>query len=339
VRTRTNADTGGSTTTTWDQGTTTLGWGPNGHPLVVANGANATAPYLTLHWDGDIILFITDASGNVIDFKVGLEGEIAPRDPTQSALVAYERDIAGVIIGSSVNGATSLAPLDAWDGTGPNFGGLNYAPYTRPDGFEIGGIQINGVRAFDPALGAWTTPDAYEGNIHDPASQQKYMWNRGNPVEYSDPSGYVSYVGVNSGQESVGSGMGHEMVIVVDAKDPRKGTLYSWRPSGTVKSGKNLVHTPGHTDIHTGLIKDLMSKSYDWHSVNTSVAQDAKIAAIFKTANDKENFNLASNSCADMILRAYSEADHPISEWLTRVPAATEFQLNHFGYPGGAAVP
>ena len=102
-----------------------------------------------------------------------------------------------------MNGTTSLAPLDAWDGTGPNFGPSYYAQYVRPDGFEIGrsdgvgimGIQINGVRAFDPALDSWTTPDAFEGDIHDPASQQKYMWNRGNPVDYSDPSGYESQRG------------------------------------------------------------------------------------------------------------------------------------------------
>src|ERR1700682_1903923 len=84
--------------TTWDQGTWTLGWGPNGHPTVLQMGQNATVPYLTLHWDGDIILFITDASGNVLEFKAGLDGEITPRASSQPALMAYERDAAGVII-------------------------------------------------------------------------------------------------------------------------------------------------------------------------------------------------------------------------------------------------
>jgi RHS repeat-associated protein len=92
-------------------------------------------------------------------------------------------------------------PRCMWDGAGPNFSRLNYAQYVRPDGFQIGGsdggripgIQINGVRAFDPALGSWTSPDAFEGDIHDPASQQKYMWNRGNPVDYSDPSGFEPF--------------------------------------------------------------------------------------------------------------------------------------------------
>ena len=218
VRTRTLPDQpSSSTTTTTDTGSTTLGWGPNGHPLVVNAANQPGVSQMTLHWDGDIILFITDASGNVVDFKAGLDGEIAPRDPNQSALVTYERDIAGLIIGSSVNGTTSLAPLDAWDGTGPNFGRLNYAQYVRPDGFKIGGsdgglgipgIQINGVRAFDPALGSWTTPDAFEGDIHDPASQQKYMWNRGNPVDYSDPTGYCvpACVAIPAGAEVVVGG-------------------------------------------------------------------------------------------------------------------------------------
>jgi hypothetical protein len=47
------------------------------------------------------------------------------------------------------------------------------------------------VRAFDPNMNQWTTPDAYSGDVHDPMSQHPYMWNSNNPVQYSDPSGYV----------------------------------------------------------------------------------------------------------------------------------------------------
>jgi hypothetical protein len=74
---------------------------------------------------------------------------------------------------------------------------LPYVFYYRSDGFQIATgvmgvppIQINGVRAFNATLGTWTTPDAYEGDIRDPASQQRYMWNRDNAYDYSDPSGY-----------------------------------------------------------------------------------------------------------------------------------------------------
>ena len=196
-------DQGTATTRTSTTPATTLGWGPNGHPVLVHNaGYSATAQQdQTLHWDGDMVLFVTDANGSVVDFKVGLDGEITPRDASWTGLTMYDRDTAGVVIaGRNATGQSNLVPLDPWNGNDIGFGPgvaaglrnstLQYAFYARPDGFKINDIQINGVRAFDPALGSWTTPDAFEGDVHDPASQQKYMWNRGNAVDYSDPSGY-----------------------------------------------------------------------------------------------------------------------------------------------------
>lgn len=49
---------------------------------------------------------------------------------------------------------------------------------------------IQGVRSYDPAMGAWTTPDAYAGDASDPMSRKSYMWNRNNAFAYSDPTGY-----------------------------------------------------------------------------------------------------------------------------------------------------
>jgi hypothetical protein len=60
----------------------------------------------------------------------------------------------------------------------------------REDGYYDGTVSIQGVRAFDPSMNQWTTPDAYSGDVHDPMSQHPYMWNDNNPVQYSDPSGY-----------------------------------------------------------------------------------------------------------------------------------------------------
>ncbi len=62
----------------------------------------------------------------------------------------------------------------------------------RSDGYYDGNIAIQGVRAFDPNMNQWTTPDAYAGDVHDPMSQHPYMWNNNNPVQYADPSGYCS---------------------------------------------------------------------------------------------------------------------------------------------------
>jgi RHS repeat-associated protein len=60
----------------------------------------------------------------------------------------------------------------------------------RDDGYYDGTVAIQGVRAYDPNMNQWTTPDAYSGDVHDPMSQHPYMWNDNNPVEYEDPTGY-----------------------------------------------------------------------------------------------------------------------------------------------------
>ncbi|MDP9024115.1 MAG: hypothetical protein M3N13_01905 [Candidatus Eremiobacteraeota bacterium] len=179
----------------------TIGWGPNGHPIRLPAYSNplGSAGYMTLHWDGDTILFVTDDFGNVIDFKAGIDGDVTPRDPVFAGLTVYDRDAAGVIVqASNPQRNSGFTPLDPSPATGNYFGGATVqAQYVRSDGFMIAnGIQINGVRAFDANVAAWTTPDAYEGNAHDPASQQKYMWNRGNAVDYRDPSGFkIEFVG------------------------------------------------------------------------------------------------------------------------------------------------
>ena len=179
---------------------TTVGWGPNGHPNLISLTVAGSTTHESLHWDGDMILFVTNDAGAVTDFKVGLDGDITPHDVAFSGLSVYDRDPAGVIVETSnASGSTGFNPLDPSTVSGAGAGGTpGYQAavvpeqYVRNDGFMVAGVQINGVRAYDPMIGAWTTPDAYEGDIHDPASQQHYMWNRGNAFDYRDPSGYDS---------------------------------------------------------------------------------------------------------------------------------------------------
>jgi YD repeat-containing protein len=198
----TDALTNQVSTTTEDQGTTTIGWGPNGHPALVDGhwSGHAGLPAMTLHWDGDLLLFVTDTVGNVIDFKVGLDGDVDPTNAAHPGPIAIERDAAGVALEygdtTSFSGllfaetSTTTAPTAG----NPNFTGAAspYFQYNRPDGLSGTAlpVAVNGVRAFDSTLGTWTTPDAFEGDPRAPASQQRYMWNRSNPFEYSDPSGY-----------------------------------------------------------------------------------------------------------------------------------------------------
>ena len=200
------------TTTTTDNGVMTIGWGPNGHPVQVVRygyglGAYTAPNYasMTLHWDGDALLFVTDANGSVIDFKVGTDAETSPSN--SHGMTVYDRDTAdSLLMTSNSTGHSGITPLDPNDVNGPSLSassgylddgvGVGIFDTKRGDGYGIGSLRINGVRAFSTGLGSWTTPDAYEGEVHDPASQQRYMWNRGNAYDYSDPSGYSACAGV-----------------------------------------------------------------------------------------------------------------------------------------------
>ncbi len=103
------------------------------------------------------------------------------------------------------------------DGTAPSYGGPsdtaaadnnmtwgNTIPLdaSRDDGYSDGTLSFQGVRAYDPNMNQWTTPDAYSGRVNDPMSQHPYMWNDNNPVQYSDPSGYiVTFAGSEADQK------------------------------------------------------------------------------------------------------------------------------------------
>lgn len=70
--------------------------------------------------------------------------------------------------------------------------GYAYDGKLTADGWTLDNNTWQGVRTFDASVGQWNTPDAYAGDVHDPMSQQPYMWNRNNPFAYADPTGYDS---------------------------------------------------------------------------------------------------------------------------------------------------
>ncbi len=181
------------------------GWGPNGHP-VVYDGK-------TLHWDGNTLLYITDASGNLLDVKIETLADVYSL-PDRSGLEVSDRDFSGLETGThSSAGFTDWVPArhyfqpgDAFNdavSVNPVFSGGVPGVLTsdttatlharRTDGYSDDAVTIQGVRAYDPGMQQWTTPDAYQGVLHDPMSQKPYMWNRNNPILYSDPSGYCPW--------------------------------------------------------------------------------------------------------------------------------------------------
>jgi len=218
---------GGSTSSS---SAASYGWGVDEHPLLVgvaqsANVAGADAPpvptvssYDTLHWDGGQPLFETNSAGQVDEIFVGKSGAILPLDTTYRGLTWLDRKPDGTVgycrnatgsCGQPLSYSPHLADFSTFSCSSAGASGVSMPSFTattgvtsvgqgavmtmpRTDGISDGVDVIQGVRDYDGSIGAWTTPDAYAGDIHDPSSQKSYMWNGNNPVSYSDPSGYMA---------------------------------------------------------------------------------------------------------------------------------------------------
>jgi len=85
--------------------------------------------------------------------------------------------------------------LYAYDsyGTTTEGGGSYEGQLASYKGYDSGPFGYKtGVRHYDPETGRFLSPDPFKGYITDPASQHPYMYCRGNPINYADPSGYDS---------------------------------------------------------------------------------------------------------------------------------------------------
>jgi YD repeat-containing protein len=186
-------------------------WSSTGH-LYNAGG-------MSIHYDAETPLFGTDAQGHVwvkIEALADIDssGQLTVWDRDYAELlqtghnnVAYfninignvvlQAGKASTIFKGSANAVACPAAGGACVG-----GAAQFLPYNRLEGFDYAGLTFQGVRAVETASGQWTTPDAYAGDIHDPASQKRFMWDRNNPYQYSDPSGYYAGIPDAAGQNT-----------------------------------------------------------------------------------------------------------------------------------------
>ncbi|HXM18329.1 MAG TPA: DUF6531 domain-containing protein [Candidatus Tumulicola sp.] len=186
----------------------------------------------TLHWDGGTPLFTTRTSFGITivdDIKIGHAADYLPADSGHAGLTVWDRDAKGQIASSRNSTGTGswyfpdpnhgfanapvllatptsgfAAPFFPWNSTacppnGKSICDTNlqtanqiYEPST--DSISDGAVMIQGVRSYDPSVGAWTAPDALAGVTDDPMSQKPYSYDRNNPVGYSDPTGFMPTV-------------------------------------------------------------------------------------------------------------------------------------------------
>jgi YD repeat-containing protein len=160
-----------------------------------------------LHYDGDTILFVTTAAGALSQVKIEALADIdsaghltvLDRDHGGQRVTEHDNIAYGAIgLGSNTYRTTSQASIPmvfpgsnggrgCSGGACPRTGDLEY---NRTEGFDLGALTMQGARAVDNTSGQWTTPDADAGDEHDPMSQKAFMWDRNNPYQYEDPSGF-----------------------------------------------------------------------------------------------------------------------------------------------------
>jgi hypothetical protein len=101
------------------------------------------------------------------------------------------------------------------------------------------------VRNYDPQTGRFLQPDAFKGYLSEPASQNPYMYCRGNPVKYSDPSGYFEY-DIQSGSNLVEN----EVRFQKDNPETYKALKnLEWEAKSNSKTWQNFASSTEVTDF------------------------------------------------------------------------------------------
>ncbi|MEO7201919.1 MAG: hypothetical protein ABIZ82_04920, partial [Candidatus Tumulicola sp.] len=193
----------------------TFAWGNSGHPYVVTTPEYPSGQYSTsYHWDGDQLLYSVSGQPGTpsVVLYLGMLGEV-PLSGSGSAtqdVFTNDRDYAGqqyqyhnstVYSQFSPPGARmefTTAKFGTIQLFPPSWGGNDAVRYAntiqtvsaRKDGYQMDGVTIQGVRAYDPTGSQWSSPDVSAGNVGDPVSQKPFIWNGNDSLSYEDPTGY-----------------------------------------------------------------------------------------------------------------------------------------------------
>jgi hypothetical protein len=180
----------------------------SGRPMRIAqqHPDQGTTQSVVWLWDGgDRFLECRLSGGQCSSVMFSVEG-LADYDQSGNHVTVYDRNLYGLVAISHTATAFS-AWTDAYSGPAlmprarqgtcsdggddPTSCGRLRTGKLTADGWTIDNDTWQGVRTLDPSVGQWNTPDAFAGTLHDPMTQKPFMFNRNNPYQYSDPSGYL----------------------------------------------------------------------------------------------------------------------------------------------------
>ena len=197
----------------------TYAWGPDGHLGSSTSNTSGYGSTTSYHWDGNDLLYQIGNGATNPAMEIFVEKLAHIAYTTKGPFMTVDdRDWTGTTVNThSIDGYSTFEPsgqesyvlakiqqshpwaVAPWAGaiTGVYAAGTGGVPFgglgeLRSDGYFDGINVFQGVRAYDPNMNQWTTPDAYSGDAVDPMSQHPYMWTNNNSLGYADPSGYCS---------------------------------------------------------------------------------------------------------------------------------------------------
>uniref|UniRef100_E6PE12 DUF6531 domain-containing protein n=1 Tax=mine drainage metagenome TaxID=410659 RepID=E6PE12_9ZZZZ len=313
-------------------GTEQWAWGLEGHPWIYSSASSVNPP-ISLHWDGTALLYTTQANGTstpTVTLNIGKLGELqlgsdgfnAPyaistidRDGSGAQVQLHTADFfsafapEGAYLQRSVqftlpNGTTHTLSRNPYYPSSllqPNDVSFAAIGMARTDGYQMGDVTIQGVRAYDPTTAQWVSPDAYAGTTTDPGSQKPFMWNGNNPVAYGDPSGFAT---IELFDNHFGF-VGHAAIFITSGKGD-SGTLYCLCGA----KGKDPASGPAIILVVQTNLRSLTrgigrgaAARYDSGIVfHTTLSEEAAIAKTFTSYHGK--YNVLTHNCVQECVMA-----------------------------------
>jgi YD repeat-containing protein len=295
-----------------------LTWGTDGQLRGICQNPSGTqcAQSMDLHWDGNALLFGTTkpqgGSAQTILYvgKLGVTyngGGFTVVDRNQNGIQEawHSQTAFGPWNGFSFNmvGSGGRLGLSLWSSTnwGSYYNAGSYAQWVpilplgidRADGYTYASFAIQGVRTYDSTSQQWLTPDAFAGDIHNPISQKPFIWNAGNPLTYSDPSGFDVLIDVMPAEVY---GLGHIQIIIYNPTTDKGVLLSVQSANGNARGPLEVIEKP-IPDVRT--LPGGSGNQY-FH-LSTTQQQDAAIKSVYdyqsQSAQRGAVYNLADNQC------------------------------------------
>jgi RHS repeat-associated protein len=172
--------------------------------------------------------------------------------------------------------------------------------YTGQESDGETGLMYYGARYYSAEIGRFVQPDSMLPDIYDPQQLNRYMYVRGNPLKYIDPSGHYAEIVVRDTLESGLFDFGHAMINI-------NGTYYGVTQNRAFTQNPNDIQTISESTFNN------LYKDSEWtvYKLNLTKEQENQIVEYFESQKVQKisggpyiSYDLFSNNCVQNVLKA-----------------------------------